>query len=237
LRNKKLVVGAVAFLMLAVAGLQATAGNAMAYTLTESVVYTEGVDIAGLYVTPDTADFPFSLVGPAGNVQCDWSDDIIFHQFPVGQKVRTEVVLHDLDLSAAVYTLSAHFMIEVLDANRMPTGQVLYESYIAEGLWVDGPTDAYSAEVNELGLLLYGYNWETRGLQSGWYRMTFWIEETPYTDGFGNPVVYQGVDITSGAAGDTDASAGAMYGFVGYDFAADKTWLDIYLYPKTSGRK
>jgi hypothetical protein len=44
------------------------------------------------------------------------------------------------------------------------------------------------------------------------------------------------VDLTSGAPGDTDPSAGAIYGFVGYDFAADKTWLDITLIEKTTGR-
>jgi hypothetical protein len=237
MRNKKLVVGAVVLSMLALAGLQATAGKAMAYTLAESVVYPEGIGIDGLPVTANTAAFPYSFVGPAMNVQADWSDDIIFHQFPVGQKVRTEVVLHDLTIGAAVYTMSAHFMIEVLDANRMPTGVVLYESYIAEGLWLDGPTTAYSAEVNELGNLLYGYNWETRGLKAGWYRLTFWIENEQPVNPAAPIIQFTDVDLTSGAPGDTDPSAGEMFGFVGYDLAGDKTWLDINLIQKTSGRK
>ena len=238
MRNNKLTVGAVVLSMLAIVGIQATAGNATAYTLTESVVYTEGIGVDGLYVTPNTATFPYSFVAPAANVEVDWSDDIIFHQFPVGQKVRTEVVLHDLDLGAAVYTLSAHFKIQAISAlGGDPVGTVIYESSIIEGLWLDGPSDAYTAEVNSLGNLLYGYNWETRGLQSGWYRMTFWIDETPATDGFDNPVVYHGVDLTSGAAGDTDPTAGTIYASVGYDLGSDVCWLDMFLYPKTSGRK
>jgi hypothetical protein len=223
--------------MLALASLQATAGKAMAYTLGESVVYPEGIGVDGLTVTPNAVSFPYSFVGQAMNVQVDWSNDLIFHQFPVGQKVRTEVILHDLTIGAAVYTMSAHFMIEVLDANGNPTGLPLYESYIAEGLWVDGPTTAYSAEVNSEGNLLYGYNWETRGLKAGWYRLTFWIENEQPVNPAAPVIQFTDVDLISGAPGDTDPSAGTIYGFVGYDFAADKVWLDINLISKTSGRK
>lgn len=50
-------------------------------------------------------------------------------------------------------------------------------------------------------------------------------------------VAYTGCNLISGAPGDTDASAGTIHGFVGYDFAEDKVWLDIFLYPKEKGRK
>src|SRR4030042_1986923 len=125
---RKLCVGALVLALVIVACLEAVANRTAAYTLDESVVYPEGLGLDGLPVTANTVAIPYSFVRPAMNVQADWSDDIIFHQFPLGQKIRTEVILHDLTIGAAVHTMSAHFMIEVLDANRMPTGAVLYES-------------------------------------------------------------------------------------------------------------
>lgn len=238
-QNKKLIVGAVALVMLSLTAVQATAE----YSLTESVIYAEGIGFDSLEVTPDAA-YPATIVGSATNVVLDWSDDIVFHQFPVGQKIRTEVVLHEMNadntMGPAVYTITAHLLIAPLKADGS-LGTVLYESSIAEGLWVDGPSDAYSAEVNELGLLLYGFNWETRGLQAGTYRLIFWLEKdascpdvNPYS---GLPIVYNPVDITQGAPGDTDPSAGTIYGIVGYDLANNMSWLDITLTAKNSGRK
>lgn len=238
MRNKKFVVGALAFAMLALGALQAGAEKAMAYTLAEPVIYCEGIDMYGNYVVPDGT---MSFVGAAQNVLVDWSDNIIFHQFPAGAKVRTEVVLHDLTNGAAVYTLSAHFKIEQYSADPRNGGvpvKVLYESSIADGMWVDGPSDAYTAEVNELGLLLYGYNWDTRKCPSAWYRLTFWIEPVEKVNPMdGLPVVYTGCDLAQQAPGDTDTSSGTIYGFVGSDFANDIVWLDLFLLPKTNGRK
>ncbi|MGD9962829.1 MAG: hypothetical protein AB7S97_02895 [Thermoplasmata archaeon] len=213
------------------------------YSLTESVVYAEGVGFDSLEVVPDAA-YPATVVGGASNVMLDWSDDIVFHQFPAGQKVRTEVVLHDMNADGttgpAVYTITAHLLIAPLNADGT-LGEAIYQSCIADGLWVDGPSDAYSAEVNELGLLLYGFNWDTRGLDPGTYRLVFWLEKdascpdvNPYS---GLPIVYSPVDITQGAPGDTDASAGTIYGIVGYDFANEMSWLDITLLAKKSGRR
>ena len=209
----------------------------------ENVIYAEGVGFDGSEVVPDAAA-PATIVGPAGNVLLDWSDDIVFHQFPAGQKIRTEVVLHELaddgTYAAAVYTLTAHLMINKLNGDGS-LGEQLYCSSIAQGVFADGKNDFYSAEVNELGDLLYGYNWETRGLEPGWYRLTFWLEKdstcpdvNPFT---GLPIFYNPVDITTGAPGDTDASAGSIYGFVGYDFASNMSWLDMELIAKKSGRK
>ena len=238
-RNKKLLVGAVAAIMLSLTAVQATAE----YSLSESVIYAEGIGFDGLEVVPDAA-YPATIVGPATNVMVDWSDDIVFHQFPAGQKVRTEVVLHNIGadgaVGPAVYTITAHLLIAPVNADGT-LGTAIYESCIAEGLWVDGPSDAYSAEVNELGLLLYGFNWDTRGLDPGTYRLVFWLEKdascpdvNPYS---GLPIVYNPVDITQGAPGDTDTSAGTIYGIVGYDFANEVSWLDITLLAKKSGRK
>jgi hypothetical protein len=238
-RYKRVVVGAVAFVMLSLMALP----SAAEYSLEESVIYAEGIGMDGAEVVPDAA-FPATIVGGASNVVLDWSDDIIFHQFPVGQKIRTEVVLHEVAADgsyvAAVYTITAHLQINALNEDGT-LGETLYSSSIAQGVFADGKNDFYSAEVNELGNLLYGYNWETRGLSAGWYRLTFWLEidETcpevnPWT---GVPVTYYPVDITHGAAGDTDPSAGAICGFVGYDLENDMSWLDMYLYAKKTGRR
>lgn len=236
--RKRVIVGAVFVAILAMSGLHSMVGKAVAYELSEPVVYCEGVDMYGGYVTDSPPD---TYVRAANNVQIDWSDNIIFHQFPAGAKVRTEVVLHDLDLDAAVYTLSAHFKIVQYDGDPRSGGvpvKTIYESSIAEGMWVDGRSDAYTAEVNELGLLLYGFNWDTRKLPSGWYRLVFWIQEDPKVNPLdGIPVNYLGVDITSHAPGDTDTTSGTMYGFVGDDFANNVSWLDMFLLPKTNGRK
>jgi hypothetical protein len=115
-------------------------------------------------------------------------------------------------------------------------GIVVPESSIADGLWVDGPSDAYSAEVNSLGLLLYGYNWDTKTLSPGNYRLLFWIEYEQPDNPLAPTIQFTKVDLTNGNAGDTDTSAGEIFGLVGYDFAADKTWLDITLIEKTTGR-
>jgi hypothetical protein len=233
------VVGALALALLSMAVLPATAGDLT--DLAEPAVCTEGIGMDGFEVTPGG----LVSVGPAASVMIDWSDDIVFHQFPVGQKVRTEVLLHaDEGLGPAVYTLTAHLMIEQIadvDGVPLPAPKLIYSSSIAEGLWNDGPDSFYTAEVNSEGKLLYGYNWETRGLPAGYYRLTFWVEHdstcpdvNPYS---GLPITYNGVDITNGAPGDSDSSSGKIYGIVGYDFASDKSWLDMYLYSKKAGRK
>jgi len=236
--RKRLIVGTVFVAILAMSGLHSMVGKAVAYEPSEPIVYCEGVGIDGSYVT---ASPPDSYVSAATNVQVDWSDNIVFHQFAAGAKVRTEVIIHDLTIGAAVYTLSAHFKIVQYDGDPSSGGvpvKTVYESSIAEGTWVDGPTDAYSAEVNELGLLLYGFNWDTRKLPSAWYRLTFWIQDDPKVNPLdGIPVNYLGVDLTSHAPGDTDTASGTIYGFVGDDFANDVSWLDMFLLSKEKGRK
>ena len=231
--------GAVAAVVLSMFALQATA----VYVLTESVIYTEGIGLDGMEVTPDAA-YPATIVGPATNVMADWSDDLVFHQFPVGQKVRTEVILHQMNddgsMGPAVYTMTAHFKIAKVN-NDGSLGPALYESSIAQGLWADGKNDYYTAEINEPGHLLYGYNWETRGLAAGTYKLIFWLEVDEYCPAVnplsGLPVTYHPVDITQGAPGDTDPSAGTIYGIVGYDLANNMSWLDITLMAKNTGRK
>jgi hypothetical protein len=253
MKGKLVAVGMIACFMLSL-----TASQASANVLAEDVLYVEGVDYLGLDAIP-TAGPPSVAVGEARNVMVNWSDDIIYHQFPAGQKVRTEVLLHvvavdelgeyivDADGTAheicAVYTLTAHFKIEKMSDSPEMEGKPiaeLYNSSIHDGLWTDGPSEEYSAEINVEGVLLYGYNWDTRGQLPGWYRLTFWIEiETsfvtvnPYT---GEPIEYAGVDISFGDPMDVDPSAGEIFGFVTVDADADLSYIDLYLTEKSGGR-
>jgi len=255
MKGKLVAVGMIACFMLSL-----TASQANAYVLAENILYAEGVDYLGLDAIP-TAGPPSVEIGAAANVMVGWSDDIIYHQFPAGQKVRTEVLLHvvavdefgamlkNADGSAielcAVYTLTAHFKIQKLTASPLDggvpvEGDPLYTSSIYEGLWTDGPSAAYSAEVNEVGDLLYGYNWDTRGQSPGWYRLTFWIEAeadfvlvNPYT---GTSITYNDVDIVFGDPMDIDPSAGAIFGIVNVDTENDLSYLDLQLTEKSGGR-
>ncbi len=244
MKTSKYLVGALAFLMLSVSAMQASAEN----TLAEDVIYTEGVDMHGADVIADPDSTPATIVGPATNVLVDWSDNIVYHQYPAGAKVRTEVILHEIAdggaVGPAVFTLTAHLKIVKIDAaNGNPVDEdPYYDSCVAERVFADGLNDFYSVEVNIDGLLLYGFNWDTRamGCDEGWYRLIFWLEKdascpdaNPFTD---KPIMYNPVDITDGAEGDTAGESGTIYGFVGYDFSVDKTWIDVELLPKENGR-
>jgi hypothetical protein len=211
----------------------------------ESIIYVEGIGLNGLPVTPDN-EYPETIIDSASDVEIDWSDNLVFHMFPVGQKVRTEVILHDDDgIGPAVYTIRAHLIIQKIDAlNGDPVGDPVYESSIAEGLFLtpDGKTPYYSAEINRDGLLLYGYNWDTRGLQHGFYRLTFWVEKDE-TCPDKNPLNEETIDytndvfITSHDLSDTDESGAApIVGFVNNDYNNQKFWIDIELENKESGR-
>jgi len=209
----------------------------------ESIIYSEGIGLDGYEVSPDR-EFPAVIVDGADNIMIDWSDNIVFHKFPAGQKIRTEVILHHLDgiNDPAVYTLTAHLKIENINGlGGVPVGDDLYWSSIGQGVFIaEGPNDYYSAEVNEMGLLLYGYNWDTSELDPGWYRLTFWLEKdytcpdiNPLT---GNKIVYKPVSITSHASGDTDETNGTIYGVVSDNFRANTFSIDIELMPKPNGR-
>ena len=245
MRTTKYIVGALAMLMLSVSAMQASAE----YTLSEDVIYAEGTDWHGTSVVIQDETSPKTLVGPADNVVADWSDNIVYHQFAAGSKIRTEVVLHQVSedgtLGPAVYTLTAHLMINKLNEDGS-LGEQFYWSSIAEGVFTDGPNDFYSAEVNELGDLLYGYNWDTRamGCDAGTYRLTFWLEkdatcpdENPITY---EDITYNDVNLALGAEGDTadgeEPSSGTIFGIVGYDFESNMTWIDIVLLDKSNGR-
>jgi len=120
----------------------------------------------------------YATKGPS-SVVADWSDDIVLHQWKAGQKVRTEVILKLPAIGSSVYTIRAHFTIEhVADAAGAVVLHEVYDGNVSEGLYADGPTDAYSAEINQLGMLLYGFNWDTKHTttERGFYKLTFSIE-------------------------------------------------------------
>ena len=135
-----------------------------------------------------------------------------------------------------VYTLAAHFQVEQLVDGDW---NVIYgPRSIGGDLWVEGPDskDAYRAEINSEGWLLYGFNWDTRELSSGTYKLSFWIGDVPVADPLGNPIDAKGVDITSGAPGDTVAESGEILAEVAYSEDFQMSTLILELLPKEHGR-
>ena len=146
MKGKLVAVGMIACFMLSL-----TASQASANVLTENVLYAEGVDYLGLDAIP-TAGPPSVAIGEAKDVMVGWSDDIIYHQFPAGQKVRTEVLLHVVAVDSegkmvlndtgcaielyAVYTLTAHFMIQKLTLSDNDDNKILSGSGTAYGVEV-----------------------------------------------------------------------------------------------------
>ena len=201
MKAKSLCVGAVAMALLSMALLSAPAQGKYngdrpdetgVYDYNQNIAFSEIVVIDGVEygIQYDGTLFPlgpflnvtygttyYATRGPSV-VVADWSDDLVLHQWRDGQKVRTEVVLRVPELAATAYTIRAHFTIEQID---LETGAVLasiFDGTTASGLFADGPTDAYSAEVNQLGQLLYGYNWDTKNDAgtAGFYKLTFTID-------------------------------------------------------------
>jgi len=202
MKTKTLCVGAVALVMISMAMLSAPAQgskNGDRPTVTGIFDYNQNVQFSeivvdeygteygvqydgtlfplGEFVNLTTGQVWTASKGPS-TVVADWSDDLVLHQWRDGQKVRTEVVLRLPETSASVYTIRAHFTIEQID---LATGAVImpiYDGTSWEGLYVDGPTDAYSAEINQLGQLLYGFNWNTKSDAggAGYYKLTFSVD-------------------------------------------------------------
>ena len=210
--------------------------DVMGFELNQNIAFGEVVDGAsGIYVTGGLFDLgPFvnestgnelMAYGQPVDVVANWSDDLVLHQFKAGAKVRTEVILWDPALSASVYTIRAHFAIQEIDPETKEVLRNIWDGTVADGLWEDGPTDAYSAEVNQLGCLLYGYNWDTRALNCGvgTYRLTFTIDsvlpdKVPYAN-----TETQGITIT----GVDDASTE----FTDVYSDSTSTWIEMTLLP------
>ena len=203
--------------------------DVMGFELNQNIAFGEVVDdVSGIYVTGELFDLgPFvnestgnelMAYGEPVDVVANWSDDIVLHQFKAGSKVRTEVILWDPVHSASVYTIRAHFSIQQIDPETKAVIRNVWDGTVADGLWEDGPTDAYSAEVNQLGCLLYGYNWDTRQLDcgAGTYRLTFSIDtvlpdKVPYADTEMQGITITGVDDVSTEYTDVYSSSSSTW--------------------------
>ena len=185
------------------------------------------------YQNPDWPEEINAMYSEEVVVQADWSDNLVLHDWRAGDKIRTEVILQDIiDPSITIYTICASFKIEKISA----TGEVLDEVWAGttyDGLWVDGPTDAYSAEVNQVGNLLYGYNWDTKGLDAGQYRLTFELigcelETHPET---GTLVQYNSITI-DGMVDPGMYGADSNYALDAAEYGATYTMIEISLLEK-----
>jgi hypothetical protein len=177
------------------------------FELNESVIfgeyYADGLIDGGIFV--DGTTFP---IGDYTNswgvtstmysavemepvyVEADWSDNLILHQFTTGSKIRTEVVLNCTENGATVFSIRASFSIvrvlpvyddagEFVEYVPAGTDPIIFSGNVSNGLWTDGiPENVYSAEVNQVGNLLYGHNWDEKTLDSGpgLYMLTFTLE-------------------------------------------------------------
>ena len=202
MKAKTVSVGAMALVLMAMAMFSAPAEAAQngdrppvtgIYDYNQNITFSEivvlqdgeyGVDFDGTlfklgeFVNETYDKLWYATKGPSA-VVADWSDDIVLHQWKAGQKVRTEVILKLPEIESSVYTIRAHFTIEhVADAAGAVVLHEVYDGNVSEGLYADGPTDAYSAEINQLGMLLYGFNWDTKHTttERGFYKLTFSIE-------------------------------------------------------------
>jgi len=201
MKPKTLCVGAVAMVLVSMALLSAPAqakyngdrpDETGVYDYNQNIVFSEIVVVDGVEygIQYDGTLFPlgpfvnetygttyYATRGPSV-VVADWSDDLVLHQWKDGQQVRTEMVLRLPDIDSTAYTIRAHFTIEQIDLATGAVLKTIFDGTTAEGLFADGPTDAYSAEVNQLGQLLYGYNWDTKrdDGKAGFYKLTFTID-------------------------------------------------------------
>lgn len=150
-------------------------------------------------------------------VELDWADNMTRQTWTDKSKVRVEVVLFhtlaspllgynmyslggtQLDevfvtntttyaaTTATVYSNVARLKVEKLDARLGTPILTVYDSPCYEKYFIDGPVDAYSAEVNMGGKCIYGFNWDVRTVETadktGWYRLTFSLDpQAVYTD-------------------------------------------------------
>ena len=208
-------------------------------------------------------------------VELDWADNMTRQTWTDKSKVRVEVVLfHELATpllgynmyslggtqldevfvsntttyaapTATVYSNVARLKIEKLDAeNGLPVFTV-YDSPCYDAYFVDGPTDAYSAEVNMGGKCIYGFNWDVRDVplvtRTGWYRLSFGLDpEASYTDADGAVHTYAR-NTRIAALNPYDLFGGSDPEVVVYQpkLAEDgfTSTLDIYIRPGSGGGK
>ena len=147
--------------------------------------------------------------------------------------------------TATVYSNVAHLKIEKLDGEGGDPVFTVYDSPCSDKYFVDGPTDAYSAEVNMGGKCIYGFNWDVRAVplavRSGWYRLTFALDaEAVYTDYDGvTHAVPRNTRITSLNPYDLFGASDPEVVVYQPALSADgyTSTLDIYIKPGSGGGK
>ena len=115
------------------------------------------------------------------------------------------------------------------------TGSELIASPVFKGgVWEGGDgSGGYSAEVNIKGVVIYGYNWQTAGLEQGHYRLTFSLaSECPAanlnTYITGETTVKESEEVES--AGAVTAAEPEMGGGEGrVDGAGNLTYIDVQI--------
>jgi hypothetical protein len=105
--------------------------------------------------------------------------------------------------SATVYSNVARLQIEKLNKQGGEPVSTIYDSRCYEGYFVDGPSNAYSGEVNMAGKCIYGYNWDVGEVplddKTGWYRLTFSLDDNvSYSDDLGNSYAFSRNTVITG---------------------------------------
>lgn len=118
----------------------------------------------------------------------------------------------------------------------------VYSSAVYEG-GDEGPTAAYSAEINVGGKVIYGYNWNVRNVSSGpgLYRLTFALDDL--ADGapvalntFFTEDTFVKVSEEEEAIAEEEPDEGDTGGGVGYiDVENNLTYIDVRIIAKGTG--
>jgi len=110
----------------------------------------------------------------------------------------------------------------------------VYNSAVYEG-GGEGPTDAYSAEINVGGKVIYGFNWNVRTTSDGpgVYRLTFSFDGVPGLNTF----FTSDTEVLLPAEEEVAAEEGDTGGGVAYiDPANNLSYIDVTIIPKTTGK-
>ncbi len=146
----------------------------------ETVLYQTLVDGSTL---PPMVTFPMKIISGTRTTEMQGTNGLTF--------AGTE---------ATVYSGNARLTIQRLDAVdtltwNAPTGE--WGTSAADGTFValpvffsggvcgatEGMSTSYAGEINVSGKLVYGYNWDIRGIDPGIYRITFSLDPLTATDG------------------------------------------------------
>ncbi len=98
---------------------------------------------------------------------------------PTTVRIATDQQSVAIPIHAIVYSRCARLVIQKIDGTPTwdkTTGQWAGAGVGAPVVNVAAYTDAYSAEINSGGGLVYGYNWNAKSVATGTYRLTFVLD-------------------------------------------------------------